>query len=574
MCSGIGICRHNRWIFVRGVDGAVTWKLDCAGVLYLTGNGDYEGIYLEKDRETVPQWSVDEVCLKIKKAVVNVTGITSLRNFFYNCQYMESVDLSGLDTSNTTNMATMFGKCCSLKSVDLSKLDISKVTTMAGMFSTCVNLLQIDISNFDTRNVTKMKYMFDFCKKLQAVDFSNKDLSKVEEIDTMFQCCYALKKADFSGTSLLSLTDTSVMFNQCKELESIDVSGFETSKVTDMCYMFAQCHLLKEIDVSNFNTSNVKDMDAMFMGCAMSELDISMFDMSNCKKVTAMFKNCTALKEVNLPDSMTEIDARTFYNCSILEYLYIPQALTVIGENAFYGCDAYYTKWHQGLHNVITAQKILDKKEHDYQKNVTKAKLNKKGSMKELCSICGKQNGETTVINAIKTVKLSKTSYTYNGKEKKPIVTVTDSKGRKLKKNTDYKVTYAKACKNPGKYTVTVKFKGNYTGTKKLSYTIKPKAVTLSKLSAKSKGFKVTWKKGTKISGYQIQYSTSSKFTDKKTVTKNISDSRTTSKTIAKLKAKKKYYVRVRTYKTIKTDGKSKKIYSSWSDVKKVTTKK
>ena len=84
----------------------------------------------------------------------------------------------------------------------------------------------------------------------------------------------------------------------------------------------------------------------------------------------------------------------------------------------------------------------------------------------------------------------------------------------------------------------------------------------------------MTWKKGTKITGYQIQYSTSKKFEDKKTEAKTITSSKTTSKTISKLKAKKKYYVRVRTYKTVKVDGKNVKVYSSWSDVKKVTTKK
>ena len=43
---------------------------------------------------------------------------------------------------------------------------------------------------------------------------------------------------------------------------------------------------------------------------------------------------------------------------------------------------------------------------------------------------------------------------------------------------------------------------------------------------------------------------------------------------VTKLKAKKKYYIRVRTYKTAKMNGKSKKIYSGWSKVKAVTTKK
>ena len=50
--------------------------------------------------------------------------------------------------------------------------------------------------------------------------------------------------------------------------------------------------------------------------------------------------------------------------------------------------------------------------------------------------------------------------------------------------------------------------------------------------------------------------------------------SRATSKTVSRLKAKKKYYVRIRTYKTVKISGKSVKLYSKWSKVKAVTTKK
>ncbi|MGN0521072.1 MAG: fibronectin type III domain-containing protein, partial [Eubacterium sp.] len=74
----------------------------------------------------------------------------------------------------------------------------------------------------------------------------------------------------------------------------------------------------------------------------------------------------------------------------------------------------------------------------------------------------------------------------------------------------------------------------------------------------------------TQTTGYQIQYSTSSKFTSKTTKTVTVSKNKTTSKTISKLKAKKKYYVRVRTYKIVS----GKKIYSAWSKAKTVTTKK
>ena len=168
-------------------------------------------------------------------------------------------------------------------------------------------------------------------------------------------------------------------------------------------------------------------------------------------------------------------------------------------------------------------------------------------------------------------VSLSATSYTYNGKVKKPFVTVKDDKGKKVS-SAYYTVSYAKGCKNVGTYAVTVKFKGNYSGTVRKTFTIKPKSTSISKLTAGRKKFTVKWKKQkTQTTGYQIQYSTSSKFKNAKTVT--VSKNKTTGKTVSKLKAKKKYYVRVRTYKTVKAGGKSTKIYSSWSKAKTVKVK-
>ena len=201
----------------------------------------------------------------------------------------------------------------------------------------------------------------------------------------------------------------------------------------------------------------------------------------------------------------------------------------------------------------------------------------KKGTATATVTFKGNYSGtvkKTFIINPAKVsnVKLSSTSYTYNGKTKTPSVTVKDNKGRKLKNGTDYTVKYSSGRKKVGRYAVKVTFKGNYTGSKTVYYYIVPKSTSISKVSALKKGFKLSWKKQkTQTTGYQIQYSTSSKFKKAKTV--NVSKNKTTSKSVKKLSSKKKYYVRVRTYKTVKIDGKTKKVYSSWSKTKTVKTK-
>ena len=96
----------------------------------------------------------------------------------------------------------------------------------------------------------------------------------------------------------------------------------------------------------------------------------------------------------------------------------------------------------------------------------------------------------------------------------------------------------------------------------------KPSATQITSIKAVDNGFKVKWKKKS-CTGYQIQYSTSKKFAKKGTKVLKVNKAKTTSKTVKKLKAKKKYYVRVRTYKTVK----KKNYYSKWSANYSVTTK-
>lgn len=96
----------------------------------------------------------------------------------------------------------------------------------------------------------------------------------------------------------------------------------------------------------------------------------------------------------------------------------------------------------------------------------------------------------------------------------------------------------------------------------------KPSATQITSIKAVDNGFKVKWKKKS-CTGYQVQYSTSKKFTSKTSKTLKVNKAKTTSKTVKKLKAKKKYYVRVRTYKTVK----KKNYYSKWSAKYSVTTK-
>lgn len=206
---------------------------------------------------------------------------------------------------------------------------------------------------------------------------------------------------------------------------------------------------------------------------------------------------------------------------------------------------------------------------HDYQDVVTKkATTTKDGKITETCSVCGDVAG-TAVIRKASKISLSTSSYTYNGKTKSPKVYVKDSKGKTIS-SKNYKVTTPSGRKSIGTYTYKITFKEQYSGSKTLTLTIKPKTTTIKTPSAAKKAITVKWTKGSssQVSGYEILLATNSKFTKgKKTVT--VKGYKTTSKKVTKLKSKTKYYVKVRTYKTVK----GKKVYSDWSKTKSVKAK-
>ena len=297
---------------------------------------------------------------------------------------------------------------------------------------------------------------------------------------------------------------------------------------------------------------------------------------------------------------------------------------------------------------VIKAQTVINATGHKSSVWIVDkaASIGVKGSKHKECTVC-KKVLETAEIPALSKISISKASvtlststYAYDGKAKKPGVTV-KLNGKTLKNGTDYTVSYSNNTKvgtatvkitGKGNYTgsvsktysiknnfkkatisgistkaftgknitqsITVKYngktlkngtdytvsysnnkkigtaavkiagKGSYTGTVTKTFKINPAKQEIQKLTAKSKAFFVDWAQKGSATGYEIQYATNSKFTRAKKVT--ITNNKTDKTTVSKLSGKKKYYVRVRSYTTVK----GTKYYGAWSASKSVTTKK
>ena len=186
-----------------------------------------------------------------------------------------------------------------------------------------------------------------------------------------------------------------------------------------------------------------------------------------------------------------------------------------------------------------------------------KGKGNYTGSVSKTYSI--KNNFKKATVSGISTKA-------FTGKNITQSITVKYN-GKTLKNGTDYTVSYSNN-KNIGTATVKVTGKGSYAGTITKTFKINPAKQEIQKLTAKSKAFFVDWAQKGSATGYEIQYATNSKFTSAKKVT--IKNNKTDKTTVSKLSGKKKYYVRVRSYTTVK----GTKYYGAWSASKSVTTKK
>ena len=124
---------------------------------------------------------------------LNTSEVTNMREMFYNCSGLTSLDVSHFNTQNVTDMRRMFSGCSGLTSLDVSHFNPQNVTDMGGMFYKCSGLTSLDVSNFNTQNVTYMQFMFSGCSALTTIN-SNTAWQCPTSVN-MFAGCEQLKGA-------------------------------------------------------------------------------------------------------------------------------------------------------------------------------------------------------------------------------------------------------------------------------------------------------------------------------------------------------------------------------------------
>ena len=310
-----------------------------------------------------------------------------------------------------------------------------------------------------------------------------------------------------------------VIYSLNTETGVLTISG--TGEMTDS--PFSQNSSIKSVIIENGVTSIVT---YAFSGCT-SLTSITISDSVTSIGESA-FDGCTSLVSVTLSKSITTIEYSTFFGCSSLTSIEIPKSVTTIVNFAFCGCTNLKDVYYDGTQSEWNKINIGHSNEC-----LTNASLH--------CSLTPTPEPTPT--------PTPEPTPTPN-----PVPQPSTQPTQETQQQAAQQTAQQPSVKND-------------TAAEQVSVA-KPKSVSPKKVKSAKKAVSVEWKKVGGVKGYQIQVATDKKFKkNKKTVT--IKKQKTTKTTVKKLKAKKKYYVRVRTYKIVN----GKKVYSSWSKVKSVKTK-
>ena len=164
------------------------------------------------------------------------------------------------------------------------------------------------------------------------------------------------------------------------------------------------------------------------------------------------------------------------------------------------------------------------------------------------------------MIHKIKSVSLSKTSFTCSKKVVTPTVTVKDSDGNTLRENIDYTLAFSGGRKEIGKYSVRVVFKNKYKGKTELEFSIVPHKTPIKSAKPLLKGIDLSWKKQEDPA-----------FSDKSV--KQLKIGALSTEKWLPAQEKGVYFVRIRTYKNVTSGKKTTAFCSEWSNAEKVTVK-
>ena len=524
---------------------------------------------------TKSQWKTVEIDSNNDKLIENLVKCTDgfilnktdatdavTENLKYKLNYDETAEIVDYEDSQKeitipesiyykgfTFKVTNIGNSAFLNCTDLTSTTIPDSVTSIGnsAFSGCTSLTSVTIGN----GVTSIdNSAFYGCVDLNKIYYSgtksqwkaiNIGSNNDKLIENLVKCTdgFILNKTDATDAVTENLK---YKLNYDETAEIVDYEDSQ-KEITIPESIYYKGFTFKVANIDNSAFKNCKNLISITIPSSVTTI---------CGDT---FSNCTNLTSVAISDSVTSIEYGAFYNCENLVNVTIPNSVTDIGAHAFYSCDNLKNIYYKGSQEEWNKINIRDN-----NNNLTNATIYYN------FIACTQNNhnyfGDWTVVKeaTCTTSGLKQRTCSYDGYTETIVIPAT---GHNFGNNSANCLVCGTV--NPN-YVAPTPTPTQSTQTSKT--VAKPKSAKIKKVKAAKKAIAVEWKKVSGVKGYQIQVATDKKFKkNKKTVT--VKKQKTTKVTIKKLKAKKKYYVRIRTYKTVN----GKKVYSSWSKVKTVKTK-
>lgn len=575
----------------------------------VTSIGEYAFLWCEELTSVVIPDSVTSIgedafayCKKLADITIPKSVKTIGGSAFIRCESLENIILP--DGITTVEGNTFF--CCSnLKNITIPN-SVTSIEYCA--FFGCENLTDITIPN----SITSIdNQVFNGCEKLTDinVDKNNKNYLSVDGVlynenkTELIRYPEGKNASSFTIPNTVTSIDNSA-FCGCVNLTNVAIPGSVSNigdgafcgceNLTDITipekaeqisyYTFSGCKHLTNINADE-NNKSYTSADGVLYNKNKTELAICPAGKSGSFQISdtvtsigdGAFDGCDKLTEITIPTSVTSIGGGAFGGCKSLTQITIPKNIKQIGDLAFYDCTE--------LKNItiLSEDVVIGYLAFGFIHDVNTVYGDFEGGLSELnlegCKIYGYKNSTAEKYAEDNGIEFIAIETTTTAPTTVPTVSTTNAPANTAstiqpttqaqQETTTKKATTAKP--------VSIKVSGTvYKLDKNGDYvSSKVKKPSISKTTKAKKSFKTAWKKISAVSGYQVQYSTSKKFTKKTTKTKTIegNKSKKPSLTVKKLKSKKTYYVRVRTYKNVKVNGKTTKVYSSWSKVKSVKTK-
>ena len=474
-----------------------------------------------------------------------------------NITISECVSYESYTFKVTSIGSSAFSGCTSLTSVTIG----NSVTSIGdSAFSDCASLISITIPNSVT---TIGNNAFSGCSSLTSVTIPN----SVESIgDNAFQNCSSLTSATI-GNNVTSIGSSA--FSGCTSLTSITIPDSVTTIGNNA---FNGCSKLKKIEIPDsvtyigskafdgtafYNTVKNWENGVLYSGnhliSAKSDVTKITVKASTVSIAAGALDNCKSLEKINV------LNPKCVINCTI------PKT-AVIGGAEGSTAEDFAQK------NNMSIDYFEECTHSDKVQVVIAATCTEQGAVQSRCADCYKLISQTFTAplghTMVITTPAKAPTCTTSGNTQAGYCTVCGYN----EVSTPIPATGHNFGNNSANCLVCGVANPNYIAPTQPTQTskpvAKPKSAKIKKVKAAKKAIAVEWKKVSGVKGYQIQVATDKKFKkNKKTVT--VKKQKTTKVTVKKLKAKKKYYVRIRTYKTVN----GKKVYSSWSKVKTVKTK-